>query len=199
MLLFVMSYMMIVIIFMAVFIFLPDFLQMTDPDVPIDVRAAVADRVLYWHAVMWPLLAILIVLIGIHFFQVFHRFIGPMYRFSRAFKDIAAGNVSFRIQLRRRDYLNDERDEINRMLSVLSERIGGAQKQTADAMMLVREMEQPEGDKGGPAPISGARLIELRERLARLSEALGYFKTEEEVEASEKIAEEEPAAPPQEA
>ena len=39
MLLLVMSYMMIAIIFMAVFIFVPDFLQMTDPDLTPEVRA----------------------------------------------------------------------------------------------------------------------------------------------------------------
>jgi methyl-accepting chemotaxis protein len=191
MLLFVMSYMMLVIIFMAVFIFAPDFLQMNDPNVPIDVRAAVADRILYGHAVMWPALAILILLIGIHFFQVFHRFIGPMYRFRRAFSDIAAGDVSFQIQLRRKDFLNIERDEINRMLSAISERIGGAQSETAEVMMLVRQMGQTEGDESGSTPMSGDRLVELRERLARLSETLGYFKTAKEAEASEEITEKE--------
>jgi methyl-accepting chemotaxis protein len=163
---------------------------MTNPDVPPEVRAAVADRILYSHAVMWPTLTILVILIGIHFFQVFHRFIGPIYRFSRAFTDIAAGDVSFQIQLRRKDFLSNERDEINQMLSVLSERIGGARKETAEALMLVREMGQTEKDERGPAPIYGARLIELQERLARLTESLGYFQTAEEAEASEKITEE---------
>jgi hypothetical protein len=194
MLLFVMSYMLIVVIFMAVFIFLPDFIQINDPDIPADVREAVADRILYGHAVMWPLLAILITLVGIHFFKVFHRFIGPMYRFSRTFKDITAGDVSFQIQLRRKDYLNKERDEINDMLGVLSERIAGAQKETAEAMTLVRRMGQPEGDESGRTPASGAQLTELGERLARLSETLGYFKTEEEDEAPAEIAEEERGA-----
>ena len=194
MLLFVMSYMMVVILFMGVFIFVPDFLQMTDSDVPPEVQAAVADRVLYGHAVLWPSLAILITLIGIHFFQVFHRFIGPMYRFSRAFNDIAAGDVAFRIQLRRKDFLDKERDEINHMLGVLSERIGGAQKETGRAMELVRQMGQTQDDDSGRTPTSGPRLTELRERLARLSETLGYFKTEEETEAPEKITEEKRAA-----
>ena len=191
MLLFVMSYMMIVILFMAVFIFAPDFLQMTDPDVPPDVRAAVADRILYGHAVMWPLLAILVIWIGIHFFRVFHRFIGPMYRFSHAINDIAAGDVSFQIQLRRRDFLNKEREEINHVLSVLSKQIGGAQKEAAKAMALVGQMGQPEDAESGSPPLSGAQLIQLRERIARVSETLGYFKTEEEAELSEENAEEE--------
>ncbi len=193
MLLFVMSYMMIVIIFMAVFIFVPDFLQMTDPDLPPDVRAAVADRVLYGHTVMWPSLVVLILLIGSHFFLVFHRFIGPIYRFSRAFNDITAGDVSFQIQLRRRDFLDKERDEINHMLGVLSKRIGGAQKEAAETLTLVRQMAEREGGESSRAPISGDPLIELRERLARLSDTLGYFKTAEEAVAAEETTEEDQA------
>ena len=142
MLLFVLSYMVIVIMFMAVFVFAPNFLQMTDPNVPFNVQAAAAEKILYGHAALWPSLAVLVILIGIHFFQVFHRFIGPMYRFSHTFNAIAGGDVSFQIQLRQKDYLNLERDEINYMLNVLSEQIGNAKNETALAMALVLVLQR---------------------------------------------------------
>jgi len=180
MLLFVMSYMIIVIMFMAMFVFGPSFLQMKDAGVPLDVRVAAAETILYGHAIMWPSLAILVILIGIHFFQVFHRFIGPMYRFSHTFNRIAAGDVSFQIHLRRKDYLTNERDEINHMLSVLSEQIGSAQKDADLAMTLVQQIERAGIEENGRTPITNSRLTELREHLVHLSEALGYFTTEAE-------------------
>ncbi|CAB5144760.1 hypothetical protein D3OALGB2SA_4439 [Olavius algarvensis associated proteobacterium Delta 3] len=191
MLLFVLSYMIIVIMFMAIFVFAPNFIQMADPSVPFNVQAAAAEKILYGHAALWPSLLALVILIGIHYFQVFHRFIGPMYRFSHSFNAIAAGDVSFQIQLREKDYLKNERDEINHMLSILSEQIGGAQKETAMAMMLVQQMAQAGGDLNGRKAISSDRLIELRERLGQLSETLGYFKTEDETKLTGDVEEDE--------
>jgi len=185
MLLFVLCYMVIVIMFMAMFVFAPNILQMTDPQTSLEVQVAAAEKILFGHAALWPALAVLVILIGIHFFQIFHRFIGPMYRFSHTFNAIADGDVSFQIQLRRKDFLNNERDEINHMLSILSEYIGSAKTETALAMGLVRKMEEVEGNENGLKPISGDRLMELGERLFRLSEALGYFKTEADTTPAE--------------
>ena len=190
MLIFVLSYMVIVIMFMAMFIFAPNFIQMSDPKMPFDVKAAAAEKILYGHAALWPSLVALVILIGIHFFQVFHRFIGPMYRFSHTFNAISDGDVSFQIQLRRKDYLNHERDEINHMLSVLSEQIGSAKTETALAMALVRKMEAVEVDENGLKPISGDQLLKLRELLAQTSGTLAYFKTESDPTPEEEIEEE---------
>ena len=182
MLMCVMCYMILVIMFMAMFVFGPSFLQMRDAGAPLDVRAAAAENILYGHALMWPSLAVLVILMGIHFFQVFHRFIGPMYRFSHTFNRIAAGDVSFQIRLRRKDYLIHERDEINHMLCVLSEQIGSAKKDADLAMTIVQQMEKGGIDGSGRTPIPNGRLTELRELLVHLSEALGYFNTEAEQE-----------------
>jgi len=194
MLLFVLSYMVIVIMFMTMFIFAPNVLQMTDPNVPLNVQAAAAEKILYGHAALWPSLIALVILIGIHFFQVFHRFIGPMYRFSHSINLIADGDVSFQIQLREKDYLNLERDEINHMLSVLSQQIGNAKNENAMAMALVQKMEEVESNENGQKPISADWLMELRELIAQTSGTLGYFKTEADKKPEDAIQEEKQSA-----
>ena len=183
MLVFVISYMVILILFMAVFIFVPNFIQLTDSDLPIEVQVAAAEKILEVHSGMWPALLVLVVLVGIHFFQVFHRFIGPLYRFSVVFKQITKGDLSFPVHLRKKDYLQEEKDEINRMLEVLSDRIGKAQQENNQALSLINYMEQTEAPNGGQETSAIDLLIELRDLHKRLYENLGFFQINKENEA----------------
>ncbi|MFC1488625.1 hypothetical protein ACFL6B_02130 [Thermodesulfobacteriota bacterium] len=182
-LIFVISYMVILILFMAVFIFIPNFIQLTDPRLPLEVQAAAAEKILEGHSGMWPALIALVVLVGIHFYQVFHRFIGPLYRFSAVFRQVAEGDLSFPVHLRKIDYLQEEKDEINRMLEVLSGRIGKAQQEINRALSLINYMEQTGAACGGQETSMIDRLIELRDLHERLNETLSFFQIKKESEA----------------
>jgi len=181
---FVVGYMILLVLFMAVFIFIPNFIQMTDPKLPFDVQAAAARKILEGHSGVWPALLALVVLVGIHFYRVFNRFIGPVYRFSDVFKKISDGDLSGPLHLRKNDFLQEEKDEINRMLEVLSDRIGNAQQDINQATGIINYIKQTEADVeyGGQDKSMADRLNELSDLNKRLDENLGFFQINNENE-----------------
>jgi hypothetical protein len=51
-----------------------------------------------------------------------HRFVGPLYRFRKIVKAVAAGEEVDLVRLRQGDFLQDFRDDFNEMLRVLEQR-----------------------------------------------------------------------------
>lgn len=62
-----------------------------------------------------------------------HRLVGPVVRFRRAMRAIAAGDPVGPIQLRNGDYMVELRDDFNLMLTALHERGAVAQPESKDA------------------------------------------------------------------
>ncbi|MFH2218495.1 MAG: methyl-accepting chemotaxis protein [Pseudomonadota bacterium] len=52
-----------------------------------------------------------------------HKIAGPMFRFEKDFEEIAAGNLTKKVRLRRTDQLNDLTDSINNMTSSLHAKV----------------------------------------------------------------------------
>lgn len=106
---------------MAGFVFFPEFDRLHDPALGRIERAQVADKILTMHARIWPVLIVLISVIGLHSFVVFHRFVGPLYRFTKAFEQVSQGRLDCRVQLRKGDYLLNEEEQLNRMIDTLAQ------------------------------------------------------------------------------
>ncbi len=72
------------------------------------------------------LLVATIVLLGFLFIRdcvkLAHRFVGPLYRFRKTIKAIIAGEELELIRLRQGDYLQELKDDLNEMLTVLEQR-----------------------------------------------------------------------------
>ena len=127
----------------------------------------------------------LIFLIGLHFYRVFQRFIGPIYRFSAVFTQIADGNLISPLHLRKNDYLQEEMDEINRMLELLSDRIGHAQQDINQATGVIDYLKQTAAATtayGGQEISLTDRLDELADLNKRLDENLCFFQINRENE-----------------
>jgi len=168
---FTISYMIIVVFFMAAFIFVPEFMLMTDPHASFEIQSMAADKILYGHTKMWPALIALICLIGLHSLRVFARFVGPLYQFTRAYGKIADGDLGFRVQIRKGDYLVDERDGLNEMIDSLAEKIERVSLARDEAVWTLDRME-----KELAAGVSKERVDELRARMEKIGTALDGFR-----------------------
>jgi methyl-accepting chemotaxis protein len=175
---FTVSYMIIVVFFMAAFVFVPEWMQMTDPKASFEVQSMAAEKILYGHTRMWPALIALISLIGLHSLRVFARFVGPLYQFTKAYGKIAEGDLSFRVKIRKGDYLVHERDDINAMIDSVSEKIDEARSATAELDWTLDRIEN-EIQAVGSAEAVKKRMAELRERAGKIGAALARFDLEE--------------------
>ena len=132
--------------FMMLSFFVPDVLQMEEETRSIEVRAAVAERILQQHARVWPAALALICLIGLHSFREFHRLIGPLFRFRWAFDQVKGGNLAFRVRLRKGDHLHREEILFNEMLEALNVRLKDIASTLRNAEHDLRRV-QPGGNR----------------------------------------------------
>ena len=132
----------ITVAFLSVYIFVPDFLVLQDESLSFEVRAAAADNILAFHSRIWPAAIVLICFLGIHSTFLFHRLIGPLYRFHWAFEQVREGDLSFRVKIRKKDYLHREEDVLNKMIEVLAGKLESIQLAGLDALKSLGELEQ---------------------------------------------------------
>jgi len=110
-----------------------------------------------------------------HSFRVFHRLVGPLYRITLAFRQIRKGDLSFRVKLRKKDYLHDEEKAFNEMLENLAEKISGIKSAGVDAMESLDELENRINEMGGLKDIKKGPLLDLRKHLDTLMGKSDYF------------------------
>jgi methyl-accepting chemotaxis protein len=66
---------------------------------------------------------LLISLCLFHSVLVSHRVAGPLFRFKRILADVARGDLSMNIRVRRHDYLRDEAASMDEMVRAMRERV----------------------------------------------------------------------------
>lgn len=176
----IVGYNMVIVIFLVVAFFVPDYLQLKNETLSYEVRAAVADKILNMHSQIWLALIALVCLIGMHSFRVFHRFVGPLYRFKWAFEKIQGGDLSFRVHLRKDDYLRREEEALNRMIGALSEKIQNTQKAGRETLKSLGDLEESL-EKGDSGDKDLHELLQAhRKRVDRLVDTGLFFKLEKE-------------------
>lgn len=174
----ILIYNLIVVGFLAIVLFVPDIIKMQDQNLSIEVRAMAADKILTLHSRIWPTIIALICFMGLHSLRMFHRFIGPLYRFTMAFKEVRDGNLDYRVKLRKMDHLHQEAAMLNEMLDVISEKLGNIQAMGQDTLQLLNKLEGDTMEKNGQIEPDRGRLTGLRQCLDELVASAGYFKTE---------------------
>lgn len=171
----ILTYNMIIVFFLAVFLFIPDIIKMQDMSLSIEERAMAADKILMLHSRVWPAIISLICLIGLHSFRVFHRFAGPLFRFTVAFAEVRNGNLNYSIKLRKKDLLHQEAALFNEMLDAVKEKIsiiktaGNAAMQALDDLYPDIEKKKEQDEK----TIENSEI--LKNNLNRLIESADYF------------------------
>ena len=167
-----------IVAFVAIFIFVPDILQMLDESLIFEVRAAAAEKILASHSRVWPALIALICIIGLHSFLFFHRFIGPLYRFRLAFERMRDGDLGFRVKIRKNDFLHQEEQTINEMIEALAGNIRNMQLASNESLKSLNELKEMLTEASNNWKNSKELLLIHGQHLDALADAARYFRLE---------------------
>ncbi len=175
----------IVVAFLSVYLFLPEIMKMQDDSLSFEIRAAAADKLLAFHSRIWPAAIVIIILLGLHSILFFHRLVGPLYRFFWAFEKVRNGDLSFRVKIRRKDYLHREEAGFNEMLDALAGKLEYIHLANLTALKSLGELEQ----KISNQTKADKELFHAhRQHLDTLMDAIRYFRLETgEAEQVQKI------------
>lgn len=174
----ILAYSAMIMIFLALFLFLPDIMKLYDEGLSLEARAIAADRILTLHARVWPAVIALICIIGIHSFRALLRILGPLYRFRWAFEEVQNGNLGLRVKLREKDYLRREEKAINEMIETLSGKLKTIQLAGGDALKSLDGLEQIVTKKGDLTETDRKVLRVHRHHLDALMDTARYFQLE---------------------
>lgn len=174
----ILAYSAMIMIFLALFLFLPDIMKLYDEGLSLEARAIAADRILTLHARVWPAVIALICIIGIHSFRALLRILGPLYRFRWAFEEVQNGNLGLRVKLREKDYLRREEKAINEMIETLSGKLKTIQLAGGDALKSLDGLEQIVTKKGDLTETDRKVLRVHRQDLDALMDTARYFQLE---------------------
>ena len=158
---------------------LPEIMRLQDSTISFEERAQAADKILTIHLRLWPTLLALICIIGLHSFRVFHRFIGPLYRMTIALNRVEQGDLSFRIKIRSKDFLQQEKIEFNNMLTSVSDKIRIIKDAGDNASALLNKLGTSLNSESSEDSTAKACISELRDELNKLIAAVEKFKLEE--------------------
>lgn len=176
----ILTYSLVIVLFLAVCLFIPDILAMANQDLSLEMRAAAADRLLTLHSRVWPAIIAMVCVLGIHSVRIFHRLIGPLYRFRWAFSKIGNGDLNFRVKIRKSDYLHREEEALNQMIEGLSERCESLQQAGLRALGSFSAIEQTPSQISGDQDSDQQLLQEHRQHLADLLEQVHRFRLSDE-------------------
>jgi methyl-accepting chemotaxis protein len=171
----ILMYSLVIVLFLAVCLFIPDILAMNDQGLSLEMRAAAADKLLTLHSRVWPAIIAVVCVLGIHSVRIFHRLIGPLYRFRWAFSKIGNGDLNFRVKIRKSDYLHREEEALNQMIEGLSERCESLQQAGLRALASFSAIEQTPSETSGGQDSDQQLLDKHRRHLADLLEQVQHF------------------------
>ena len=169
-----------IVLFLGISLFLPDVLDIMNEDLALETRAMAAERMLSLHSRAWPAILALLCLLGLHSFRIFHRLIGPLYRFRTAFGEVMKGSLDVRIKLRKKDYLHSEEEAFNDMMDIIQRKWEDFEYALKQGQATLGELEQSIPEVSGWRNEDLVILQKLREDLEALSGHVGYFHPAEE-------------------
>jgi methyl-accepting chemotaxis protein len=176
----IVTYSLVVVLFLVVCLFVPDILAMSNEDLSWEIRAAAADKLLTLHSRVWPAIIAIVCVLGIHSVRIFHRLIGPLYRFRWAFAEIAQGALNFRVQIRKNDYLHRENEALNKMIDALADQCESMQQAGSRALDSLTAFEQGSSDDHGGQNPDPEFLRQHRQLLEDLMDQVKYFRVSAE-------------------
>lgn len=172
----ILIYLFIIVACVAAFLLVPELIMMQDESLSLEIRAFFADKVLFLHKLLWPVIICLIAGLGLHSFLVFLRFFGPLYRFCWAFEQVCKGNLSFRVAIRKIDYLHSEKEVLNEMIEMVAKKMKTIQLASLDAVKSIDELERTVAEVGNCEENTKESLLNLRRHLDILADTASYFR-----------------------
>lgn len=122
--------------------------------VPPEKQAWLAGQILELHYRLWPGVAVVGFLVGLHTIFSSHRVAGPLYRIDRVLKAMATGDYSQRVTLRRTDRWH----EVGETVNALREHLDQHRSDTLVALRQARAIL--EKSQGESSPEEVRKLLE---------------------------------------
>ena len=165
-----------IVLFLAVFLFVPDIIRMHDKSLSLEARAGAANKILTLHARVWPAVIAIICVAAFHSFRSFHRLIGPLHRFRLVFEQVRRGDMSFTVQIREKDYLHREEAALNEMLVQVAGKLRTIQEAGAEALKSLGELERKVSQVPNWSETHKEVMRHHRQRLETLLDTANYFR-----------------------
>jgi len=164
------------IITMAIWagLFLPLALDLSNPNLSISEQGEVAGKILYLHSRLGPILLIVFLILSIHSVIVSHRIAGPLYRFKATFNQVAQGDLSRVVAIRKGDLLVNEQTKIEEMIGALSSRLKNIKKEHAAMEQALQSLIKSQVNVSDN--ISKEAIAQLEGCHLRLKKELEYFR-----------------------
>ncbi len=167
-------YFLIVIAVIGVGLFLPLALDLYNPSLSLVQAGEVADKILYLNAKLGPVLLIILLALCVHSVLVSHRIAGPLYRFRATFKQVAEGDLSKVVRIRRGDFLLNEQAKIEEMIEALRSKLTNIRNAQADIEQVINQLVH-EFSQSGSEHLK-ANISRLQDCDLRLKKELEYFR-----------------------
>ncbi len=165
-----------IVLFLAIFLFVPDIITLMDENLGLEIRSVAADKMLSLHARVWPAVIVLVCLLLLHSFRAFHRLVGPLSRFRWIFEQVGRGDLSLKVRIRKKDVLHQEGKALNEMIEMLAEKMKNIQQASTDAWASLSELEH-KVDQTGSWKESDRELLSLHRRhLQTVMDLVRYFR-----------------------
>ena len=147
----------------AVLTFVPLLAHFDSAELGSNSSAELAAYLIHLHESFWPMIGGAVVASVASAMLVFERMRAPLVGFVSVYRLVAGGKTPGPVRIRRLDYLQDEADELNRMLDALQQRRAAEQRQLARVDETLCELDACELQ-----PKSAAAIAEIRDALALL-------------------------------
>ena len=155
-------------------LFLPLALDLSNPTLSISEQGEVAGKILYLHSRLGPILLIVFLILSIHSVLVSHRIAGPLYRFKATFNQVAQGDLSRVVAIRKGDLLVNEQTKIEEMIGALSSRLKNIKKEHAAMEQALQSLIKSQGNVS--ENLSKEAIAQLEGCHLRLKKELEYFR-----------------------
>ncbi len=172
----ILIYCLTIVLFLAVFLFVPDIIRMHDKSLSLEARAGAANKILTLHARVWPAVIAIICVAAYHSFRSFHRLIGPLHRFRSVFEQVGSGDMSFTVQIREKDYLHQEEAALNEMLGMVAGKLRTIQEAGAEALESLGELERKVSQVPNWSETHKEVMRHHRQRLETVLDSANYFR-----------------------
>jgi methyl-accepting chemotaxis protein len=137
-------------------------------------RTLIAEITLYVHARFWPAFIAVSAILVCHSILISHKIAGPIYRFRLVFRQIAEGNFSDPVQIRKHDYLHEDKDLINEMISSISSKLKNIRAKQYTIQLMFSAFKSKY--KAELSDETYKDLSALEDHFHRLEKEMDYFK-----------------------
>jgi methyl-accepting chemotaxis protein len=155
-------------------IFAPSIAIFMSEELSIAARAEAANAFLLLNRYMWPGIAAIILLFGVLSLFVTHRIAGPLYVMGLMINQIASGQLTARIRMRKSDDLNEFEQSMNRMAKNLESSMSDLDGRVRSLSAAARDLAQ------GQDPEKNAKLLAEAGAIVKIMEQYEFGKKRKE-------------------